>query len=356
MDWWTELVTAIRRHGIESVFRRYYSRYHAIVVDVDDFFQKRGRVLVKVPGLFGNQPLANWAEPIIHAGKASLLSQLLGKPSATGGKFCGPFNPPKVGDWIFVEFLNGHPDHPIYHPHGCIGDGEMPAVFDDALKWNMMNPIFISRYGHQIYVDESTGKAKFAIKMNNGHSLIIDETLTDQKIEIKTPSGSSWILKTDPLGATTDLTVELKGGATESYKKPVSKTYSTGLSEDITGKKTTKVTGKSAEEVTGVSSLKAASRTEDIDGNLAVSAGVASIESKGPATFKGAKQTLGAGGHPVPHGDTLKKALDNFCGSLSKLTPGSPANNAQAIAAIMQAAIKLQTELLPVNSLKTSTD
>lgn len=357
MDWWTDLVMSIRRYGIESVFRRYYSRYHAIVVDVDDP-ENRARILVKVPSLFGNQALANWAEPVVHGGQMSLLGALIGgKPSKTSGKFCGSFNPPKKDDWVFVEFLNGSANHPVYHPQGWFGDGDMPSVFDDASSWNMLNPIMISRYGHQIYLDESTGKAKFVVMMNNGNSFTIDESSGDQKIEIKTPSGSSWVLKTDDLGVGSDLEIDIKGGITEKYLKAATQKYSAGLSQDITGAHEVKVTGKSTQSYSlGLEVSVGANKKEDVSGNLEVTSAQTTFTAKGVATFKGSKQTLGSGGHPVPHGDILKTALEGFCDSLSKLTPGSPANNAQAIASIMQASIKLKTDILRMNSMKTETD
>lgn len=355
-DIFTEIIQNIRRFGIESVFRRYYARYEGRVVDIDDP-KKLCRVKLVVPSLFGDETLANWAMPIVHAGKSSSLFGIIGKPSSTSNKFCSFFAPPKKDDWVWVEFQRGHPSFPIYSPMGWFGKGDRPAMFDDASDWNMMNPIFISRFGHQIYVDESSGKAKFVLKMNNGNLFTIDETSGSEKIEIKTERGAYWRMTLNPDMTNSDLGIVIGGKLTESYGQAVSSTYKMSRTVEIGSNETVSVKlngdykwgGSFKGEVTGSYDLKCTGYT--VKSNAA-----ATIESSATATIKGSTQVLGGGGHPIPYGDTLKKALDTFCDALSGLTPGSPANNAQSVAKIMQAAIQLKQGILMMNSQRSTTD
>jgi len=178
-----KLLIAIKRYGIETVFRRYYSIYMAQVTAIDD---PRGKYAVEivVPELFGNKPMANWAIPVVHSGKDTDASD-----SITGGKFCAKFFPPKVGDNILVYFDKGSQDYPRYFDMGWFGNGKIPELLVERIGKNDLNSIFISRYGHFIIVDEADGAAKIWMKTNYGLEFIMDETKDQEKIEIKTTKG-----------------------------------------------------------------------------------------------------------------------------------------------------------------------
>lgn len=356
VDVWGNMVAAVRKFGFESIFCKYYSRYRGIVVDVDDP-DNRCRIKVKVPSLFMDVVLANWAEPLVFADGGGLLGGISGKPSSTDGKFCGPFNPPKVDDWVWVEFEKGHASFPMYSCKSWFSDEDRIALFDDASDWNMMNPIFVSRFGHKIYVDESSGAAKFVIEMNSGNKFSVDDSDGGQMFEMLSASGSFWRMTTDDAGSVSDIEISATGGLTEEYGTDATRTFKAGLVDDITGDNSITVGGSATHEYKGGQTVTVGSdKSEDISGALSVKSSGVNFESSGDAVFKGTTQKIGAGGHPVPYGDTLKDALDAFADALSKLTPGAPPNNAQALAAIMQAGIQLKQGILMMNSKKTETD
>jgi len=356
-DVWGEMVAAVRKFGFESVFRKYYSKYRALVVDVADE-EDRCRVLVKVPTLFADSPLANWAEPMVHGGKMDLLGSITGKPSTTGGKFCGSFFPPKVGDWIWVEFKNGDSRYPLYHCESWYGDDERPDAFGEASDWNMMNPIFISRYGHQMYFDESAGAAKFMLKMNNGNMITIDETTGDEKIEIQSERGAYWGWTLNPDLQNTDIKLVLGGEYEETISQAVAIEHEDDVEYTIGGTYDLTVSDAVAFEFEDDFGLTIGGDYDvEVSGDYSMtSKGDTTIEASGEATLKGKTQTIGSGGHPVAHGDVLKDALDALADELTKLTPGSPANNASAIAALIAAGTAFKSAIAKMNSEKTETD
>lgn len=75
---------------------QYYGKYRAFVANVDDP-EKRGRIRVLCPKLFGDS-LSRWCEPCV--------------PFAFdhNGDYC----PPKIGEFVWVEFEGGDIKFPIY--------------------------------------------------------------------------------------------------------------------------------------------------------------------------------------------------------------------------------------------------
>ena len=75
---------------------QYYGKYRALVANVDDP-EKRGRVRVLCPKLFGDS-LSRWCEPCV--------------PFAFdhNGDYC----PPKIGEFVWIEFEGGDIKFPIY--------------------------------------------------------------------------------------------------------------------------------------------------------------------------------------------------------------------------------------------------
>ncbi|OPX34351.1 MAG: hypothetical protein B1H11_11045, partial [Desulfobacteraceae bacterium 4484_190.1] len=86
----------LRANGLEA-FGRYYSVYRGEVVDNQDP-EEQGRILVKVPSLFGDDALPDWAWP--RAGVA--------------GDGHGVFAVPTVGSRVWVSFEAGDPKMPVY--------------------------------------------------------------------------------------------------------------------------------------------------------------------------------------------------------------------------------------------------
>lgn len=84
------------KYGLEW-FNLYYAEYDGVCVDNEDP-DEQGRIKVRVPNVGGNKPLGKWAWP---------------KP-AWGGRNCGQFIVPDVGDPVLVTFINGNPSFPRY--------------------------------------------------------------------------------------------------------------------------------------------------------------------------------------------------------------------------------------------------
>lgn len=166
-----DLIWEIKKFGLENVFNRYYSLYPAKVVDNEDP-KNRWRVKLEVPDILDDKELAEWAEPMPHAGKAAV-------DSSTNGSF-GSFHPPKVGDYVWVIFRMGDIRHPIYFG-GWWASDETPEFLSDDRK----NAVFISRFGHKITVDETEDAAKINIESNKEYQIEIDETLDAEKITLK---------------------------------------------------------------------------------------------------------------------------------------------------------------------------
>lgn len=89
-----ELATLFADH----VLGRWYSKYEAVVVDVDDPLGI-GRVRARVPTVLGETVLTGWALPAAPFG---------------GGKDRGLLAVPEGGDTVWIEFANGDLSRPIW--------------------------------------------------------------------------------------------------------------------------------------------------------------------------------------------------------------------------------------------------
>lgn len=140
---------------LEALEGRYFGKYRGEVVDNNDP-AKEGRVLVKVAGVMGKEPL--WAMPC----------------SPYAGADVGFFALPPVGARVWVEFEGGHPDHPIWS--GCYWlPGQLAAA--DAVP----NVMFLKTPGATIRI-EATGTVE--IETVGGTKL----TLSGSEITLEAPS------------------------------------------------------------------------------------------------------------------------------------------------------------------------
>lgn len=128
----------------------YFGKYRAKVADVGDP-DKMARIKVIVPALFGSEIILDaWAYPVLpFAGKS-------------GDSKYGAWNPPVVGDWVYVEFEMGDPNYPIYTGYWW-GEGEMPDDFKPGNVYGLITP-----NGSRILVKESGGNTKIEIESAGG--------------------------------------------------------------------------------------------------------------------------------------------------------------------------------------------
>jgi hypothetical protein len=145
------LIDRIKTYGLEQVFQRYYSTYRAQVTEIKDE-EMRGRIKVKIPMLFGDEALPNYVLPKGHRG---------------AGKNKGEFYPPKVDDWIFVEFEMGDLKHPVWVAGGWHGEKELSPKFTHVENIPMVHG-YIDPSGSRILYDETKDKTKLSIVGSDG--------------------------------------------------------------------------------------------------------------------------------------------------------------------------------------------
>lgn len=98
---------AVLSHAAQSSTGRFFGKYRGLVEDNKDPL-KRGRLLVRVPAVMGEQRI--WAMPC----------------APYAGDQVGFFAMPKVGTGVWVEFEAGDPSYPIWV--GCFwGDGQIAS-------------------------------------------------------------------------------------------------------------------------------------------------------------------------------------------------------------------------------------
>lgn len=102
----------ISEHGIESA-GRYYGLYEGIVINNNDP-EKRGRLQVKIPSVLGEQTFEDWIY-----GKAIF-----------NGKDMGIFAIPSVSSGVWITFINGDAERPIWEM-GWFTDSEISDEFKE---------------------------------------------------------------------------------------------------------------------------------------------------------------------------------------------------------------------------------
>lgn len=106
------LKIAIQEEGIEAA-GRYYGVYHGIVTSNNDP-EKRGRLKVKIPSIFGEDVFDKW---------------VYGKAIYNGDNI-GIFAIPTIGSGVFITFMNGDVELPIWEM-GWFADSEMSDEFKE---------------------------------------------------------------------------------------------------------------------------------------------------------------------------------------------------------------------------------
>jgi uncharacterized protein involved in type VI secretion and phage assembly len=185
---------------------RFYGKYRGVVVaNVDP--ESRARIRATVPNVYGSLPSA-WALPCLPAvGPNVALSA------------AGLYAVPKIGSWVWIEFEQGDPEHPIWSG----------GFFNEAVR--------IPRG------DSGILATKTILQSVSGHALIIDDTagitlqlVSGQKLQL-TPLGVT--IEVSPLVklemAETGITLKTSAGLLSISATGISLTNNQG-SIDIMGK------------------------------------------------------------------------------------------------------------------------
>lgn len=184
----------LRLFGLEF-YNRYYSVYPAIVTDVANDPDQRGRIKVKMPSLFGEQELAQWVLPVSN-------------PMA--GANTGAFFPPYLGDTVFIIFDHGDLNFPFYIG-GFWATEELSADFKTDYS-NVRGYQFKS--GQKILVNEAEGKISIQLSNDDTAFIRIDNTDGKEGITIEhSGKSSSAVTVTAPVVNINAGTVNLGEGA-----------------------------------------------------------------------------------------------------------------------------------------------
>jgi phage baseplate assembly protein V len=142
----------VKESRSRSTDKRYYGVAEAIVTDVNDP-EKEGRVKLRYPW-FDDQTVSDWCR----------VRQLY------AGNGYGTFFVPEVGDEVLVGFVHGDMRMPIVLG-GLYNGQDKPSVSRDGTN----DPKLIrTKAGHQILLDDTSGKEKIEIVDTKGNTLVID--------------------------------------------------------------------------------------------------------------------------------------------------------------------------------------
>ena len=146
-----------------STDQRYYGVAEAIVTDVNDP-EREGRVKVKYPW-FDDSTESDWCR----------VRQLYAGPGY------GTFFVPEVDDEVIVAFVHGDLRQPIVLG-GLYNGSDKPSVHRDGSS----DPKLIrTKGGHQILLDDTSGKEKVEIVDKQGNTIVLDAVANSITVETK---------------------------------------------------------------------------------------------------------------------------------------------------------------------------
>jgi uncharacterized protein involved in type VI secretion and phage assembly len=149
----------------------FLGKYRGVVTDNNDP-QKRGRLIIRVPDVLGNND-SGWALPCL--------------PYA--GDQVGLYTIPPVKAWVWVEFEQGDPDYPIWS--GCFWEeGQWPTKFAD-----LKNKVLKTEMCTITLANQDGSNGEITIETSSGAKI----TLNENGIEIVDGKGGSVTLESAQL-------------------------------------------------------------------------------------------------------------------------------------------------------------
>lgn len=136
-EWFRQANTIVPPGVREQVFT---GPWRALVDDNEDP-GKLGRVFVIIPEVTGQS---------VHPTAAWPCATPLGGGAADGKKWGSLFLPEK-GDAVWVEFIDGDPEHPVWYP-GWFGEDELPELLQQNYPKRRG---FVTPSGHAVIFDDS---------------------------------------------------------------------------------------------------------------------------------------------------------------------------------------------------------
>lgn len=161
--------------------------YRGMVEEIMDP-ELRGRLKVRVNGVHPDSSAVpvehlHWAEP------------LYGDSGLNYGDFHVPY---RVGDWVYVMFLGGHPDYPIWFgswygmPRGT-GIAETPE--EVRTQQYPHRRIIKTRRGHKIELSDELGDLEIKITDVKGNYIWLDTE--EDKLKLYWQGSAEWIITQD---------------------------------------------------------------------------------------------------------------------------------------------------------------
>lgn len=155
---------------VERAEGKYWGKYRGFVQDNNDP-EQLGRLKVTVPSLLADA-VSGWAWPAV--------------PYAGAG--IGFFFMPQVGDLVWVEFIEGELDHPLWT--GCSwgkpgGQSELP---EEALQSYPQQQVIKTPSGNVIIINDSSGSESITIRTEENCEIVIERSA--KKVLLRGDQGS----------------------------------------------------------------------------------------------------------------------------------------------------------------------
>jgi hypothetical protein len=214
-----EILEMIVQYGLEF-YGVYPGLYRATVTRNDDP-KKVGRIQARVASIHESAPNV-WI-----------------KPSMMGaGKNRGPFNPPEVGDSVFVSFAQGKPGRPEVYLGGWFGWPDDESEVPSELGYSGSHPDIrgvVTRMGHVILLSDADGDERVELIWNKPNST--DEAKTDRAKTATRPGSNTQGGGTASLKFTPEGSVEITDNANPAQTIKMDARSGTITLENKTGAK-----------------------------------------------------------------------------------------------------------------------
>jgi uncharacterized protein involved in type VI secretion and phage assembly len=166
---------------IERGESKYWGKYRGFVHDRNDE-QQLGRLRLRVPSLLGDA-ITGWAWPAL--------------PYA--GNNLGLFFVPQVDDLVWVEFVEGELEHPLWSGGGWGNPGGTSEIPEDAKPNYPDTQVLRTKSHHVIIFDDKEGSEQIVIRDKAGSTITLkhDGTIsisTKKDIELIANDGSGDIV------------------------------------------------------------------------------------------------------------------------------------------------------------------
>lgn len=183
---------------IERSESKYWGKYRGFVVDRDDP-EQLGRLKVRVPSVLGDA-VTGWAWPSLPYAGAGL----------------GFFFLPEVGDIVWVEFIEGELEHPVWTGGSWASPGGTAETPEEAKASYGDAKVIRTKSGHVITLEDKEGSESITIKDKSGSTITLkpDGTISiasKKDIELVANDGNGDItLKANNVTVTVGTAMEVK--------------------------------------------------------------------------------------------------------------------------------------------------